>query len=188
MSAIPVKDVLLSEEEYLRDEVASAVKHEFVAGVAHAMAGAGYEHNAIATNILVALGSRLRGHMCQVLGSDMKVRIQTDDAVHHYYPDAMVVCDQTGVAPGRHWTDKPAIIFEVLSESTRRIDEGEKAIVYWKLPTLVSYILVEQDKVQITVRRRDGGGEVLRGRDTLLRLTEPALEIPLGEFYERLPL
>ncbi len=188
MPAIPLTEFLLSEEEYLRGEIASEEKHEFVAGVAYARAGAGYEHNAINTNILGAIGSRLRGHPCQAFGSDMKVRVQTDDAVHHYYPDAMVVCDRRGIASQRHWVDSPTIIFEVLSESTRRIDEGEKALVYWKLPTLVSYILVEQDKVQITVRRRDGGGEVLRGRDTLLRLTEPALEIPLGEFYERLPL
>ncbi len=187
MSAIPVREVLLSEEEYLRGEVTSDRKHEFVAGVAHAMAGAGYEHNTIATNIVGALHSRLRGQQCQAFGSDMKVRVQTDGHVHHYYPDAMIVCDRSGLAPGRHWTDKPAVIFEVLSESTRRIDEGEKALLYWKIPTLVSYILVEQDKVQVTVRQRDGGGEVLTGRDTPLRLIEPALEIPIGEFYERLP-
>lgn len=188
MSAIPVKDVLLSEEDYLLGEVTSDVKHEFVAGVAHAMAGAGYEHNTIATNIVVALGSRLRGQRCQPFGSDMKVRVQADEHIHHYYPDAMVVCDRSGLVPGRHWTDKPLVIFEVLSESTRRIDEGEKALFYWKIPTLVAYVLVEQDKVQITVRRRDGGGEVLSGRDTLLRLVEPGLEIPIGEFYERLSL
>ena len=188
MSAIPVKDVLLSEEEYLEGEAVSLEKHKFVAGVAHAMAGAGFEHNTIAGNIFAALHSRLRGQRCQPFNSDMKVRIQADEHVHHYYPDAMVVCDRSGLAPGRHWTDKPAVIFEVLSESTRRIDEGEKALLYWKIPTLTAYMLVEQDKVQVTVRRRDGGGEVLSGRDTLLRLPELGLEIPLGEFYERLPL
>jgi Uma2 family endonuclease len=188
MSAIPVKDVLLSEEEYLRDEEAAVEKHEFVAGVAHAMAGAGYEHNTIAINIVAALHYRLRGQRCQAFASDMKVRVQADEYVHHYYPDAMVVCDRTGLAPGRHWTDKPAVIFEVLSESTRRIDEGEKALLYWKLPSLANYVLVEQDKVQVTVRRRDGGGEVLTGRETLLRLPELGMEIPLGEFYERLAL
>ena len=188
MSAIPVKEALLSEAEYLRSEATSGVKHEFVAGVAHAMAGAGYEHNTIAINILGALHSRLRGQRCQAFGSDMKVRVAADEHVHFYYPDAMVVCDRSGLAPGRHWTDKPAVIFEVLSESTRRVDEGEKALLYWKVPSLVSYVLVEQDKVQVTVRTRDGGGEVLSGRDTLLRLPELGTEIPLGEFYERLAL
>ena len=80
------------------------------------------------------------------------------------------------------------MIFEVLSERTRRVDEGEKALLYWKVPNLVSYVLVEQDKVQVTVRTRDGGGEVLSGRDALLRLPELGTEIPLGEFYERLAL
>ena len=188
MSAIPVKDVLLSEEDYLEGEAISLEKHEFVAGVAHAMAGAGFEHNTIAMGILLALGSRLRGKPCQPFGSDLKIRVQSDDHVHFYYPDAMVVCDRSGLAPGRHWTDKPAVIFEVLSESTRRVDEVEKALLYWKIPTLASYVLVEQGRVQVTARRRDGGGEVLSGHDTLLRLPELGLEIPLGEFYERLAL
>jgi hypothetical protein len=73
-------------------------------------------------------------------------------------------------------------------ESTRRVDEGETALVYWKIPSLASYVLVEQDKVQVTVRRRGGGGEVLTGRETLLLLPELNVEIPLGEFYERLSL
>ncbi len=188
MSAIPVKDVLLSEEEYLEGEVASLEKHEFVAGVAHAMAGAGFEHNTIAGNIFLALGTRLRGQRCQPFASDLKIRVQDDEHIHFYYPDAMVVCDRSGLAPGRHWTDKPTVIFEVLSESTRRIDEGEKALLYWKLPSLVSYILIEQDKVQVTLRRRGGGGEVLSGRDTQLSLPELGIEVPLGEFYERLSL
>jgi Uma2 family endonuclease len=186
MSAIPVKEALFSEEDYLRSEELSEVKHEFVAGVAHAMAGAGFEHNTIAGNIHGALHMRLRGKRCQPFGSDLKIRVQSDEHVHFYYPDAMVVCDRTGLAPQRHWTDKPAVIFEVLSESTRRVDEGEKALMYWKVPSLVSYVLVEQDKVQVTVRRRDGGGEVLSGRETLLRLPELDIEIPLAEFYERL--
>jgi Uma2 family endonuclease len=176
-----LKDALLSEEDYLRSEELSDVKHEFVAGVAHAMTGAGLEHNTIAANIVIALGSRLRGKPRQPFASDLKIRVQADGHVH---PDAMVVCDRTGLAPKRHWTDKPAVIFEVLSDSTRRIDEGEKALLYWKLPSLVSYVLVEQDKVQVTVRKRDGGGEVLSGDDTMLRLPELGIEIPLAEFYE----
>lgn len=185
---VPLRNFLQSEEEYLCNEIASPVRREFIAGYTYARPDSSYEHARISSNILGAIGLRLRGQRCQAFGPDMKVRIQADEHVHHYYPDAMVVCDRSGLAPGRHWTDKPAVIFEVLSESTRRIDEGEKALLYWKVLTLTAYILVEQDKVQVTVRRRDGGGEVLSGRDTLLRLPELGLEIPLGEFYERLPL
>ncbi len=188
MSAIPVEKATLSEEEYLQDELTSDVKHELVAGVAHAMAGASYEHNTIAGNIFAALHSRLRGQPCQPFASDMKVRIADQEHVHFYYPDAMIVCDRSGLASGRQWTDKPVVIFEVVSESTRRIDEGEKALLYWKVPTLAAYILVEQDKVQVAVRLRDGGGHVLTGRHSELHILEPNLRVPVGEFYERLTL
>ena len=188
LSVIPLRNCLHSEEEYLCSEVASPVRGEFVAGHTYARPDSSYEHARISSNILGAVGLRLRGHRCQPFNSEMKVRVQADDRVHFYYPDGMVACDRIKIPMEQHWIDSPAIIFEVLSESTRRIDEGEKALLYWKIPSLTAYILVEQNKVQVTVRWRDGGGEVLSGRDTLLRLPELGLEIPLGEFYERLPL
>ncbi len=188
MSAIAVQDALLSEQDYLAGELLGEQKHEYLAGVAYAMAGAGYEHNTICMNIYIALGSRLRGKPCQPFGSDMKVRVETAAGVYHYYPDAMVVCDPAGFASERHWTDRPAVIFEVLSPSTRRLDEGEKQAMYWHIASLQSYVLVEQDKVQVTVHRRGGGGEVLSGKETILSLPELELEIPLGEFFERLAL
>ncbi len=188
MSAITVQEALLSEQDYLAGEILSEQKHEYLAGVAYAMAGAGYAHNTICANIVGAFHVRLRGKPCQVLGSDMKVRVETAAGVYHYYPDAMVVCDPAGFASERHWTDRPTVIFEVLSPSTRRVDEGEKQTMYWHIPSLESYVLIEQDKVQVTVRRRGGGGEVLTGRETILSLPELELEIPLGEFFERLAL
>ena len=186
MSAITVQDALLSEQDYLAGEILSEEKHEYLAGVAYAMAGAGYEHNTICMNLIVALGTRLRGKPCQPFSSDMKVRVETAAGIYFYYPDAMVVCDPAGMVGGRHWTDRPVVIFEVLSKSTRRVDEGEKQTIYWSIPTLQSYVMIEQDKVQATVRRRGGGGEVLSGRETLLALPELELEIPLGELFERL--
>jgi Uma2 family endonuclease len=46
------KLALLSVEDYLAEELASPVKHEYLGGVIYAMSGATNAHNVIAGNIL----------------------------------------------------------------------------------------------------------------------------------------
>ena len=44
---------LVSVDDYLAGELVSPVKHEYLAGVVYAMAGARNVHNIIATNVIV---------------------------------------------------------------------------------------------------------------------------------------
>jgi len=54
-----------------------------------------------------------------------------------------------------YYTEQPLIIVEVLSKSTRRIDETIKRRLYQTLPSLQEYVLIEQDIVDIEICRRD---------------------------------
>jgi Uma2 family endonuclease len=135
---------LVSVDDYLAHELISPRKHEYLGGVVYAMAGARNAHNSIATNTLVALGTRLRGKRCQPFNSDTKIRIHLPAHVRFYYPDASVVCRAN--PPTDSFQDEPAAIFEVLSRQTRRIDEGEKKDAYLSIASLGAYILIEQDQ------------------------------------------
>src|SRR5438132_2278002 len=119
---------LLSAEDYLAGELTSPIKHEYLGGVVYAMAGARNAHNLIATNIIGALCARLRGRPCRPFNSDTKVRVRLTTQVRFYYPDASVVCRANPQTDS--FQDDPAVLFEVLSHSTRRIDEGEKKDAY----------------------------------------------------------
>src|SRR5688500_9935093 len=112
---------LVSIEDYLAGELASPVKHEYLGGVVYAMAGAVNAHNLIATNITGTLHARLRGKSCRVYNSDTKIRIRLPAHTRFYYPDASIVCRPN--SPGDSFQDEPTVIIEVLSDSTRRIDE-----------------------------------------------------------------
>jgi len=137
---------LISVEQYLANERASPVKHEYVGGVVHAMAGANTLHNRIVTRIMGALFSRLRGAPCEPFGSDMKVRVVLATHERFYYPDAFVVCDRNPDESA--YQDNPVIIFEVLSKKTQRIDKGEKKDAYLSMPSLKMYALVEQETIE----------------------------------------
>ena len=67
----------------------------------------------------------------------------------------MVVCKDDN--DNDYYTESPVIIVEVLSKSTRRMDETAKKFAYQTLPTLEEYVLIEQDFVDVEVCRRSEG-------------------------------
>jgi Uma2 family endonuclease len=172
-------------EDYLADELKSTVKHEYLGGVVYAMAGGRNVHNLIASNTLVALGSRLRGRPCWPFNSDTKIRICLPGQVRFYYPDVSVICRPNPQTDS--FQDEPAVLFEVLSHPTRRIDEGEKKDAYLEIPSLVAYVLIEQDAPATVVFRRTAQGvrrEVYQGLNAVLPLPEIEIELPLMEIYD----
>jgi Uma2 family endonuclease len=175
---------LISVDDYLAAEFDSQIKHEYLGGVVYAMAGARNAHNRIASNTLVALGYRLRSNKCLPYNSDTKVRIRYPTHVRFYYPDAQVVCVPN--PPNDSFQDHPVVIAEVLSRSTRRIDEGEKKDAYFTIPSLGVYLLVESDSPTVRAFRRTEQGfvrEVYEGLETVFPLPEIGVDLPMAEIY-----
>lgn len=83
--------------------------------------------------------------------SDMKVKV----GKKYFYPDATVDC--SNLADSSTFTETPRLIVEVLSKSTRRMDETTKRMAYMQIETLQEYILIEQDFVKVEVIRRRVG-------------------------------
>ncbi len=176
---------LVSVEDYLASELISPVKHEYLGGVLYAMAGARNAHNLIASNTLVAVGSRLRSRICRPFNSDTKIRVRLPAHVRFYYPNVSVVCRPNPQTDS--FQDEPAALFEVLSRRTRRIDEGEKKDAYLTIPSLNVYVLIEQEAPAVVVFRRTDQGfvrEVYQGLDAVLPLREIEIDLPLAEIYE----
>ena len=176
---------LISEEDYLAGELISEVKHEYLGGTVHAMAGARMGHNAIASNILGILHQRLKGKPCRPFNSDTKVRIKLATRVRYYYPDVMVICGAYSREESFHAA--PAVIVEVTSKSTRRIDHGEKRDAYLTLPSLEAYVIVESGERKVTVWRRGEAGfsaDVYSGGGAVVELAGPDIELPLDDVYE----
>ncbi len=147
-SAVNVE--IITPEDYLKDELVSEIKHEYVDGYIYAMAGASSNHGRISSNIARAFGNHLEDSPCEVFSADMKVKTSTGK---YRYPDVLILCDNQFIDNG-YVTQTPTIIVEVISRSTRKIDEKTKLLEYINIPTLKEYVLIEQDVVDISVLRR----------------------------------
>jgi Uma2 family endonuclease len=175
----------LSVEDYLAGELVSEGKHEYLGGFVYAMVGARNLHNVISGNVFAFLHARLRGRDCRPYNSDTKIRIRLSNQVRFYYPDVSVICRSN--PPNDSFQDEPVVVVEVLSRSTRRIDEGEKKDTYLTIPSLSVYVLVEQEYPQVVLHRRTPQGfvqEVHTELDAVVPLPELQTELPLSEIYD----
>jgi Uma2 family endonuclease len=143
---------LVSVEEYLASEEGADRKHEYVDGRVYALAGAGRPHNRIAANIIIALGPRARARGCDVFGSDMLLRASP---TVFYYPDVQVVCDPAD--QNDRYTERPCVVIEILSESTKDIDRREKLHAYLTMPSVEAYLIVQQDERRVERHWRAAG-------------------------------
>jgi len=143
----------LSVEEYLALERATGLKHEYVLGQVYALAGATEDHNRIALNIAAALLPAARARGCRVVGSDQKLQPGND---LYYYPDVQVLCDPAD--DDRLVKRRPCVIVEVSSEGTEATDRREKLLVYRGIASLQLYLIVVQDRREVTVHFRDAAG------------------------------
>ena len=142
----------MSVEEYLRTEESSPFKREYVGGFVYplhgatrAQAGTSKSHVTIAANIVYALTPASRRAGCRLSASDMKLRIGGSNAF--YYPDVMVACGpDNGEA---YFETEPCLLVEVLSKGTASIDRHAKYQAYTALPSLQTYLIVEQTERRI---------------------------------------
>jgi Uma2 family endonuclease len=174
-------------EDYLALELSTQQKHEYFQGEVFAMAGASYAHTVVVVNVAGELRAQLKGKPCRASSGDLRVR--TGDSSLYTYPDIVVVCGPPKLdQPGDTLTN-PAVIVEVLSESTEAYDRGRKFELYQSIDSLTDYLLVAQDTPRVEHYRRQPGGEWIY---TLENRLEASVTIPsigcalkLAEVYEK---
>ena len=124
----------ISPEAYLAAERASESRSEYYEGHIIAMAGASLKHNKIAMNLYREVGSFLKGSICNILPSDMRVSTPSHDSF--MYPDAVIVCGEPQLEDDKFDTLlNPSAIFDILSPSTSNMDKGRKFFFYREIPS-----------------------------------------------------
>lgn len=146
-----------SYADYAAQEGRSDERHEWRDGLVVAMAGGTPRHGMLAARIIAALDGALRGRPCQVMSSDVKVRILPTKL--GTYPDASVVCGPIETdSEDRNSILNPSLLVEVLSDSTEAYDRGAKFAHYRALASLRAVLFVRQASVglELYVKRSDG--------------------------------
>jgi Uma2 family endonuclease len=196
MSAAPQKK--LTAAEYLAIEREAEFKSEFYDGVMYPlhwdpltnMAGASRDHNRIKENLIVELGTRIKGGPCQSYSSDQRVRL-TETGMYAY-PDIVIVCGRAEFDSNGDNLLNPQVVIEVLSPSTEGYDRKLKFRQYERQPTIREIVLVAQDEPLVERYVRQESGDFLRTVfDDLageFALATVEARIPLADVYRGVEL
>jgi Uma2 family endonuclease len=150
---------------------------ELINGQVVAMAPDRVEHGEVKLAAAVALRTAVTraGLDCHTLGDGMTVRIDDHTA---YEPDALVYCGER-LARGSMIVPSPVIVVEVLSPATAHTDTSAKLIGYFKVASIMHYLVLDPDARSVTHYARDRLPEVLTtGR---LQLDPPGLDLTIEE-------
>ena len=171
-------------EDFLAFEMHSQERHEFVDGNLFVMSGGTDRHNHLISRIIVRLFEIAIGHNGNLYQSDVLIRTASGKG---YYPDVFVVFDK--LLDTARVKYRPAVIIEVLSDSTETIDRGEKWQAYQQIPSLEQYVLLSQVEPIAEVFSRDGADwryKKLEG-DAALHFPSLEFEVVLSSLYAQLP-
>lgn len=173
-------------EEYLSYEDGIEGKTEFLQGEIFDMAGASLNHNRIASNVHYEIRKRLSGGGCEVFPGDFKIYMTDHQAI--YYPDLSIFCKPIELALGRNDTaTNPTLLVEILSDSTRHFNRGDKKHHYMSLPSLEEYVIVEQSRPLIDIYWRTPEGkwqyESFLSMDDIVGFNSLKINLPMAEIY-----
>jgi Uma2 family endonuclease len=189
MTIAQTKEKIYTPEEYLELEIASEIRNEYRNGEIIPMTGGTPNHNDLASNLLVAVKTALRGKPYRVFIADQRLWIPATNL--HTYPDIMVVPSPIELQTGRRDTlINPCFIAEILSKSTQNYDRSEKFVAYRTIPSFGEYLLVSQYEVRVEHYVKTAPDRWLLAEytdpTTVLTLSSFDLQLLIADLYENI--
>jgi Uma2 family endonuclease len=173
----------MTVNEFLAWAAGQPKRYELHCGEVYAMApeSAGHADTKLAVHLALLAGVRGAKLPCHVFPDGMTVRIDDETA---YEPDAIVYCGPK-IAPSAVEVPNPLIVVEVLSPSTRSVDLSIKLAAYFRLPTVMHYLIVDPNRAMIIHHRRGHGDDIITHivSGGVIALDPPGLRLPVADIY-----
>jgi len=182
MAALPRERMTV--DQYLAWVERQPGRYELVDGVVVAMSpeGAGHAERKAAVHAVLNAAIRRMNLPCHALPDGMTVRIDQTTA---YEPDALVYCGSK-LVPSAVEVPNPVLVVEVLSPSTQHVGLSAKLADYFRLPSIVHYLIVDPTRPRIVHHARMAAGGSILPRivtEGHILLDPPGLEIAIGDIY-----
>lgn len=160
----------MSPEEFLLWCLDQEDRYELVDGFpVKMMAGASNYHDVIVVNVLISLGTQLRGSGCRAATPDTAVRTRIKGMRR---PDVTVTCGEP--KPDAYEAQEPRMVVEVLSKTNSGIGWERKLDEYRRLGGLAYILLIDSREPKATLYTRgEAAWEPLDSDDI-----EDVLELP----------
>jgi Uma2 family endonuclease len=175
--------------DYRSWELEEGERYELIGGKAYAMAAPNDFHQAILVELVVQMGTYLRGKPCKVRAAPYDVRLfyeedKSDDTV--VQPDISVICDEKKRG-NEGCRGAPDLVVEILSPSNTGVEFIRKFNLYMKAGVREYWIVDPESKTAQAFVLRDGAyvGRVYDSGSSLSSAVIEGLSVDLsGVFAE----
>lgn len=142
-------------------------------------------NNIIATNITIAVGSRVQGQKCELYVNDMPVKL---DAKHICYPDVVIVSGEPQfVDRESDMLLNPTVAFDIFSKNTSFQDKTEKLECYLAMASIREYVLIKEDEMRVEHYAKQNAKQwiykIYNERDDVMSLDSVNCKISMAEIY-----
>lgn len=123
------------------------------------------------------------GLTCEMLPDGITVRVDHDTA---YEPDALVQCGDRMPDDSVEAT-APIIVVEVISPSSKAIDTNKKLGGYFRVPSVMHYLIIEPKRPMVIHHWR-GNGDTIETRVVAsgnIDLFPPGIRLDVADLFER---
>lgn len=117
------------------------------------MAGAYIEHSDVITAFTSMVYHQLKDSTCRVYPDNVQYKWMVNGEEKTVIPDATINC-RVHAKRGNSFFDIPRFVMEVLSDSTRKYDRGEKMNIYEQME-IDEYWIVDWEKREIEIYNLD---------------------------------
>ena len=177
-----------SVENPAKGEPQNLGKKEFSDGRILANSASNRTNNLIATNITIAVGSRLQGQKCELYVNDMRVRL---DAKHYCYPDVVIVNGVSSFTDNKFETlVNPTVALDIFSKNTSFQDKTEKLELYLAMSSIREYLLIKEDEMRAEHYFKQSPKQwiyrIYDIRDDVISIESINCKISLAEIYAQI--
>ena len=174
----------MTAAEYLEWEEWQEVRHEYIDGEIIEMSGGTGKHSKIAMNIALALGGLVNVLEYVFHSSNMRIQIAAN---RYLYPDLSLVRipevyeDQRELA-----LLNPVFVVEVTSPSSLMRDRVDKLDLYFAVPAIKAYLIIDQERPRADLYTRAQEGwhvRVFNQAEDVIPLPMLDCELPLEQVY-----
>jgi len=120
----------ISYEDFLKLSEESENRYEYIDGEVYLLSSPAYDHQYIIMEISNLFYSYFKGKPCRPLTAPFDVTLTKNKEKNVVQPDIIVICDTENINDKGRYTGTPALVVEVLSESTRKKDMLKKLNLY----------------------------------------------------------
>lgn len=166
------------------------IRNEFLDGSIVPKQTANRWHNIIATNFIVAIGSRVHRGTCEVYGGDMPIRLGTNSVC---FPDVVVVSGEP------EFTDasaelllNPTVVIEISSTMAKFGGRSQKLEGFLAIPKIKECLLVNESEMRIEHYARQNAKQwiyrIYDEKDDNISLESINCKLSLTEVYAQVKM